>query len=48
MHYNHESIPDQSRPRLPTTASVSHSRTPVEIMLLLNMVKTRAEREEGE
>ena len=41
-----KSTPDLSRPGLPTTASVSHSRTPVEIMLLLNIAKTRAEREE--
>ena len=42
---NHcKSILDRSRPGLPTTASVSHSRAPAEIML--NIVKIRAEREE--
>ena len=46
MRYNHQSIPDQSRPGLPTTAPVPHSRAPVEIMLLLNIIKTRGEREE--
>ena len=32
-------IPDRSRPGLPTTAQVLHSRERVEIILLLNIVK---------
>ena len=46
MRNRYQSIPDRSRPGLPTTAQVSHSRAPVEIMLQLNKVKIRAEKEE--
>ena len=40
MRNRYQSIPDWSRPALPTTAQVSHSRAPAEIMLLLNRVST--------
>ena len=44
-----KSIPDRSRPGLPTTVSGVAQQAPVEIMLLLNIAKTRGEREdEGE
>ena len=46
MRNHYQSIPDRLQPRLPMTPQVSHSRAPVEIMLLLNVVKIRAEREE--
>ena len=46
MPYDYESIPDRSRPGLPTTASDVAQRAFMEIMLLLNIVKTRGEREE--
>ena len=46
MRYDDESIADQSRPGLPTTASGVNSKAPVEIILLQGLVKTRGEREE--
>ena len=46
MLYVDKSIPDRSRPGLPTTASGVHGKAPVENMQLLGLVKTRGEREE--
>ena len=37
MHYNHQSIPDRSRPSQ-QPPQMLHSRGPVEIMLLINIV----------
>ena len=45
MRFVDKSIPDWSQPRLPTTPQVSHSRAPVEIILMLGLVKTREEEE---
>ena len=46
MRCDDESIPDRSRPGLPTTDSGVARQSTVEIMLLLGLVKTRGEREE--